>query len=198
MIEKKQDTFSEVQNFGRFIRKIREDRHISATDLVNATGVSRSVISKFERGQTDIQFSSMIKILSALSLTLDDLCYSEVFSGFEVNELIEKAYAYQNDINSLISILEKLNQRDILLHQEQVFKIVLEVRINNYDIVPNEVTEYFDNLSVLWQFDAYLAILAAPFLPERIGLRILRQTSRYMAGRPAIIDEVALIFANKK
>ncbi|WP_273705750.1 helix-turn-helix domain-containing protein [Leuconostoc mesenteroides] len=71
------NTFSEVNNLGRLIRGMREARGVSVNDLVRATGLSRSMISKFERGQTDIQLSSMIKIFSAMSLTLDELMSCE-------------------------------------------------------------------------------------------------------------------------
>ena len=64
------NTFSEVNNLGRLIRGMREARGVSVNDLVRATGLSRSMISKFERGQTDIQLSSMIKTVSYTHLTL--------------------------------------------------------------------------------------------------------------------------------
>ncbi|WP_240742626.1 helix-turn-helix domain-containing protein [Leuconostoc mesenteroides] len=44
------NTFSEVNNLGRLIRGMREARGVSVNDLVRATGLSRSMISKFERG----------------------------------------------------------------------------------------------------------------------------------------------------
>lgn len=49
------------------------------------TGLSRSMISKFERGQTDIQLSSMIQIFSAVSLTLAGLCHERLFDEFLMN-----------------------------------------------------------------------------------------------------------------
>ncbi len=165
-----QEIFSEIQEMGCFFRKIRESRGVTMHSLVEQTGLSQSVISKFERGQTDIQLSSFIKLLSAMTLTLDDLCRAQVFSGFLVNELIEKAVTYQHDQAVLYDILQQLNQRPNGTRQEQVFRQILTVRLQRCNQLPAAVLLYFDQLSELLTFDALLALLAAPYLPERIKL----------------------------
>jgi len=191
------NTFSEVQNVGQLIRDIRKTRGISVNELAQVTGLACSVISKFERGKTDIQFSSMIKILSAMSLTLEDLCHSAVFDEFLINELVEKAYQFKNDPVMLKNILDEIQQRDMLLRQERVFKLILIMRINTSQLCPIEVNDYFDNLEELLTFDAYLALLAEPFLSRRIGLRIAKAVSRYQGQHPQIMAAVFDAFVDR-
>jgi len=182
------NTFSEIQNLGRLIREMRQSRGVSANDLVQVTGLSHSVISKFERGQTDIQFSSMIKILSAMSLTLEDLCHASMFTEFVVNEMAEKAYECQNSPAILETILNELNRRAILLRQEQVFKRILETRVHANQPLSHDVNDYFDNLTEFWTFDAYLALLAEPFLSQRLHLRIAKVVVGCQGQLPKIIN----------
>lgn len=139
----------------------------------------------------------MIKILSAMSLTLEDLCHSAVFDEFLINELVEKAYQFKNDPVMLKNILDEIQQRDMLLRQERVFKLILIMRINTSQLCPIEVNDYFDNLEELLTFDAYLALLAEPFLSRRIGLRIAKAVSRYQGQHPQIMAAVFDAFVDR-
>lgn len=190
------NTFSEVNNLGRLIRGMREARGVSVNDLVRATGLSRSMISKFERGQTDIQLSSMIKIFSAMSLTLDDLCHARLFGEFLMNELCEKAYQFQNDHIVLKQILDEICSRDFLIRQEEILKLILQTLLNSNRGLPSEVENYFDNLDGIWSFDTYLSLLAEPFLTQRIHLRIAKELAQYQGYRPKIINTAYHVFVH--
>ncbi|MGO0155465.1 helix-turn-helix domain-containing protein [Leuconostoc mesenteroides] len=188
--------FSEVNNLGRLIRSMREAREVSINDLVRVTGLSRSMISKFERGQTDIQLSSMIKILSAMSLTLDDLCHARLFDEFLMNELCEKAYQFQNNQVMLQQILDEICSHDFLIRQEEILKLILQTCLHSNHDLPNEVENYFDNLEGIWSFDTYLALLAEPFLSQRIHLRIAKELTQYQGYRPQIINIAYQVFVH--
>ena len=190
------NTFSEVNNLGRLIRGMREARGVSVNDLVRATGLSRSMISKFERGQTDIQLSSVIKIFSAMSLTLDDLCHARLFDEFLMNELCEKAYQFQNDHIVLKQILDEICSRDFLIRQEEILKLILQTLLNSNRGLPSEVENYFDNLDGIWFFDTYLPLLAEPFLTQRIHLRIAKELAQYQGYRPKIINTAYHVFVH--
>ncbi|MGO2675212.1 MAG: helix-turn-helix domain-containing protein [Leuconostoc mesenteroides] len=190
------NTFSEVNNLGRLIRGMREARGVSVNDLVRATGLSRSMISKFERGQTDIQLSSVIKIFSAMSLTLDDLCHARPFDEFLMNELCEKAYQFQNDHIVLKQILDEICSRDFLIRQEEILKLILQTLLNSNRGLPSEVENYFDNLDGIWSFDTYLSLLAEPFLTQRIHLRIAKELAQYQGYRPKIINTAYHVFVH--
>ena len=156
--------FLEVQKLGLLIRNIREERGMSVNDLAESTNLSRSVISKFERGQTDIQLSTTVRILSSMSLTLDDLCSAAVFSEFDMIELAEKAYRYTNDLSVLTRIHTELTSKKTLLKHERIFKSIIEMKINNSLMLSEEVVDYFENLEKILTFDAYLTILVKPFI----------------------------------
>lgn len=194
MRQQTNNTFSEVQQLGHMVRKIRASRRITISSLVENTGLSQSIISKFERGQTDIQFSSIIRILGAMALTMDDLCQAQVFSGFIGNEWIEKAYRHQKEPDMLADILDQLKQMSHHMPHESVFQMVLEMGLQLRAAVPDEVITYFDHLSGVYTFDAYLALLAAPLLPERICLRIVHEATKSNTHQSAIINEVVRVY----
>lgn len=58
------------------LSEIRKSKYLSQNDLVNATGISRSSITKYEIGNRDINKASgetLLKLATALSCKIEDL-----------------------------------------------------------------------------------------------------------------------------
>ena len=64
----------------------------------------------------------------------------------------------------------------------------MQTLLNSNRGLPSEVENYFDNLDGIWSFDTYLALLAEPFLTQRIHLRIAKELAQYQGYRPKIIN----------
>lgn len=58
------------------LAEIRKSKYLSQNDLVRASGVSRSLITKYESGERDINKASgetLLKLATALSCKIEDL-----------------------------------------------------------------------------------------------------------------------------
>lgn len=58
------------------LAEIRKSKYLSQNDLVKATGISRSVITKYESGERNIDKASgetLLKLATALSCKIEDL-----------------------------------------------------------------------------------------------------------------------------
>ncbi|MBS9336572.1 helix-turn-helix domain-containing protein [Fructobacillus papyrifericola] len=160
-----QNSFLEVQRLGELVRRVRKNRGISAQDLALETNLSASAISKFERGQSDIQLSTTVLILGAMGITINDLCQKNIFLDFRVVELAEKANRYQHDAVVLARILKELQQMKPSLRHERIFMKILLVKLNSEKNL-SEIIDYFEDLDELLDFDRHLYSLVKPFLPK--------------------------------
>lgn len=58
------------------LSEIRKSKYLSQNDLVNVTGISRSVITKYESGERDINKASgekLLRLATALNCKIEDL-----------------------------------------------------------------------------------------------------------------------------
>jgi DNA-binding XRE family transcriptional regulator len=64
----KRDTFEEglrLDILGRTIKNIREERHLTQSELGELVGVQKSQISKVENNLTDARFGTILKVFNA-------------------------------------------------------------------------------------------------------------------------------------
>ena len=62
-----------LTGFGRAVRQLREQRHISAGDLATAVGVTRRGLAAIEAGQSDTPFDIMVALADALAIAPGEL-----------------------------------------------------------------------------------------------------------------------------
>lgn len=58
---------------GKKIKKLREERGINSKELAERADVTPQTITRIENGQTDVGFSTLRKILTAMGCSLKDL-----------------------------------------------------------------------------------------------------------------------------
>ncbi len=63
----------ETKQLGQNIKNIRERRDITSQAIATSLGISLSGYSKIERGETDPQWTRIIKLAEILKVTLDEL-----------------------------------------------------------------------------------------------------------------------------
>ncbi|HLV23272.1 MAG TPA: helix-turn-helix domain-containing protein [Moheibacter sp.] len=56
--------------YGELIKETRKEKNLTQQELADLVGKERAYIAKIERGQTDLQISNFIQIISALGLSL--------------------------------------------------------------------------------------------------------------------------------
>lgn len=157
--------FTEVQKLGQLIRHMREMRGISAAKLAQKTQVSTSAISKFERGQTDMQLSTTIQLLAAMGVSMKDLCHQGVFEGFLLLDWAQMAAENKQNREFLSGILENVQKVKYRLRHEIIFRRVLRLQLGLHDSI-DEVINYFEDLEILLEFDDYLYQIVSTDLPE--------------------------------
>lgn len=62
-----------MEGLGERIRKARMIAGLTQDELADATGLSRVVISRYEKGKTDPSATALISIADALGITVDSL-----------------------------------------------------------------------------------------------------------------------------
>ncbi|GAP03846.1 helix-turn-helix domain-containing protein [Fructobacillus tropaeoli] len=182
------DVFAEVQRLGAMIRELREIRGMSANDLAEATGLSTSVISKFERGQTDIHLSTAIQLLRYMGLTLADIGEANVFDGFAIIDWAEKAYRFVDDQRVLKRIMVRLAQKEHLLRHEQVLETIIMLRLGQPLRADEDLFSYFEDIETFLSFDAYLVLLARPYLPAWLVQHIGKKLGTYSSQQMPIVQ----------
>lgn len=61
------------KKFGANLRKLREEREMTQTDLAFEVGMEPSHVSRIERGVTDTSLTTIIKLADALKITPAEL-----------------------------------------------------------------------------------------------------------------------------
>lgn len=62
------------RTFGRNIRAARQKQNMSQEKLATLTGLHRNTIGKYERGQINARFYTLIDVARALKTTAAELC----------------------------------------------------------------------------------------------------------------------------
>jgi DNA-binding XRE family transcriptional regulator len=60
--------------FGRNVRTVRKDHHLTQAAFAKKAGLERTYISDVERGSRNITLASMVRIARALGTTTANLC----------------------------------------------------------------------------------------------------------------------------
>ncbi len=57
--------------YGEILRDRRKELKMTQNELAKQTGMKQSYLARLERGQVDVQFSSLLRVTSALGLQLN-------------------------------------------------------------------------------------------------------------------------------
>lgn len=72
------DAKARAYYYSAILRDKRKELKITQNELAATTGMARSYIAKVERGETDIQLSSFLRIADALKLTFAPVSAFEI------------------------------------------------------------------------------------------------------------------------
>ncbi|WEV44661.1 helix-turn-helix domain-containing protein [Streptococcaceae bacterium ESL0687] len=147
-------------DFGRTLRKIRRGKNVSICQL-EVCGLSKSQISRFERGESEISCSRFIKILDVLNIGLDE------FIGFhnlqKSNKLPSTVNLQRIHINKDLKQLEGILQTLEDTHSNQLEKVMIKVMIYslNQSSKPSQkeinlLTDYLFDIDLWGNFEINL------------------------------------------
>jgi Rgg/GadR/MutR family transcriptional activator len=122
-------------DYGRIFRQIRKQKHVPLS-YFQKVGITKSVISKFERGETMMSFERVQAALQAIdvSLTEYELILNNFISDFQETFLdeIENAAIYQdfNKLNKLYEESKGTGNRFLVLSTKAQLQGLEEVEIS--------------------------------------------------------------------
>jgi transcriptional regulator with XRE-family HTH domain len=62
-----------LRDFGRWLRLLRQSRHLSQEQLGDRAGIDRAVISRIERGEVNVGIAYLWQLADALEMRVQDL-----------------------------------------------------------------------------------------------------------------------------
>lgn len=96
-------------NIGLRIKELRKSKNITGNYLAEITGISQSIISRYERNIIEPPISSLEIICNALNITLSDFFASEK-NPVLLNELVNIAINLPEEkVNTLIQVAKDMN-----------------------------------------------------------------------------------------
>lgn len=98
-----------MNNFGVTLRNIRKSKKYSIEDLASEK-VSKSAISRFERGEIDLAFSKLIVILEKLHVSTEEFISLSNYEETKDNVPNFSQMVLYNDIDDLENRINLLNQ----------------------------------------------------------------------------------------
>ena len=137
---------------GETYRKIREGKGISISSLAGAE-ISKSQLSRFELGETEISFFKLLYLLEKIGVTLEEFLLScNNYQPSDFNTLIRlvQQAAYNQEIKSLLNMVSKEMElfRETKSHYHKLNAIFIEsiiYGIDNTHQLSNQDTSYLTN-----------------------------------------------------
>lgn len=120
---------STPQQIGTRVRRNRERRGMSLTDLSRISGVSRGYLHLIEKGEQNPSQDKLVAIANALGVMVAELI-GEVERGEELLDIPEslRIFAEANDLPSAdVAMLSKINYRGKRPETSQEWKILYSV-----------------------------------------------------------------------
>lgn len=148
---------------GVTLRKIRKGKQISLCSVADEH-LSKSQISRFERGESEISCIRLINILDKLHITLDEFLilhdedYTKTESFANLVQYIRKQYSSQN-INNIQSLLSDSSNYTLNSLEKTMVKSILHTMDSNVIPSDEELLQLTDYLFKVEKWGYYEIIL---------------------------------------
>lgn len=136
-----------MENYGEYLRIIREGKQISISKLAKLTNISKSQISRFERGESDISFSKMLILLNSLNVSLEE--FSSLFLVDELKQEMLKIKEMANH-RDILQLKTEIAQHDIFRKSEHPLNSIFIKAILN--LLDKDITPTKDELNFLTDY----------------------------------------------
>lgn len=148
---------------GKTLRKIREGKRVSLCSIADEH-LSKSQISRFERGESEISCIRLINILDKLHISLDEFLilhdndYNRHTSFIKLVQYIRKQY-YLHNIDSIESLLYSSSNFDLNTLERIMIKSILHTLDNTIIPSDEEILQLTDYLFKVEKWGYYEIIL---------------------------------------
>lgn len=148
---------------GKTLRKIRKGKRVSLSSIADEH-LSKSQISRFERGESEISCIRLINILDKLHISLDEFLilhdndYTRNTSFIKLVQYIRKQY-YLHNIDSIKSLLYSSSDFDLNPLERTMIKSILYTLDNTIIPSDEEILQLTDYLFKVEKWGYYEIIL---------------------------------------
>ncbi|MGG8343072.1 Rgg/GadR/MutR family transcriptional regulator [Streptococcus uberis] len=150
---------------GKTLRKIRKGKHVSLCSIADEH-LSKSQISRFERGESEISCIRLINILDKLHISLDEFLilhdndYTRNTSFINLVQYVRKQY-YSQNVCSIASLLSNSSNFDLNPLEKTMIKSILHTLDNTIIPSDEEILQLTDYLFTVEKWGYYEIILLA-------------------------------------
>lgn len=141
---------------GKIFKTFRESRGMKLTEVAK-TGLSKSQLSRFEHGETDLTITKFMIALDEINVPIEEFMYAaHDFQQNEFNTLLEKIRLYVTDKN--IAGLKKLliEQQEKCYSRENFYKLnIILIKIKLQDLSGEE---YFSEQDIDYLTDYLFSV----------------------------------------
>lgn len=88
MINLIEDDFMTI---GERIKEIRTEKGLTQKELSEKSGVSYQMIGQYEKSDSNLQISTLLKIANALNVKITDIIYDDIDGDMEINKIISNS-----------------------------------------------------------------------------------------------------------
>lgn len=148
---------------GATLRKVRKGKQISLCSVADEY-LSKSQISRFERGESEISCIRLINILDKLHITLDEFLilhdqdYTKTESFANLVQYIRKQYSSQN-INNIVCLLSDTSNYTLNSFEKTMVKSILHTMDSTIIPSDEELLQLTDYLFKVEKWGYYEIIL---------------------------------------
>ncbi len=148
---------------GKTLRKIRKGKQISLCSIADSN-LSKSQISRFERGESEISCIRLINILDKLHISLDEFLIihnnnsTKTESFVDLIQHIRKLYSSQK-FDSIIKLLSNSSSYNLNSFEKTMVKSILYTINNNFAPSEEELLQLTDYLFKVENWGYYEIIL---------------------------------------
>lgn len=151
--------------FGQTLRKVRKSKQVSLCAIADEH-LSKSQISRFERGESEISCVRLINILDKLHISLDeflilhDTKYTQTVSFGNLVQYIRKEYLLQN-VNNIKALLSDSTFYHLNALEQTMIKSIIYTLDNSISPSEADLEELTDYLFKVEDWGYYEIILLA-------------------------------------
>ena len=148
---------------GKTLRKVREGKQVSINSISNKH-LSKSQISRFERGESEISCIRLINILDKLNISLDEFLilydndYTKTETFIKLIQYIRQEYATQN-IKNITKLLFDTSDYDLDPFKKTMIKSIIYTMDNTIKPTEGELLKLTDYLFKVEKWGYYEIIL---------------------------------------
>ena len=150
-------------NLGLTLRKVRKGKQVSLCSVADEH-LSKSQISRFERGESEITCSRLINILDKLNISLDEFLilhdndYTNTKSFASLIQYIRKQYSLKN-IDNIKKLLSDRSDYNLNVFEKTMVKSILHSLDNKIIPSDSELLNLTDYLFKVEKWGCYEIIL---------------------------------------